>query len=98
MMVKLVQEIGAGTWKPSHVRGDLKDGTVVLDPSARPCRPRQEEIDEAKAQILSGARVVWKGPSSGRTGKTLVAAGSPAPCRRSRPWATSSKGVIGTVK
>lgn len=99
MMVKLVQEIGAGTWKPSHVRGDLKDGTVVLDPigTAVPA-PVKKQIETAKAEILSGARVVWKGPVVGQEGKTLVAAGTPMPLQDVETMGYLVKGVIGTVK
>ena len=31
-MKDLVDEIRAGTWDPSHVRGDLASGNAVLDP------------------------------------------------------------------
>ena len=32
MMAKLVEEVRAGKWKPSHVRGNLASGNAVLDP------------------------------------------------------------------
>jgi basic membrane lipoprotein Med (substrate-binding protein (PBP1-ABC) superfamily) len=98
MMVKLVQEIGAGTWKPSHVRGDLKDGTVVLDPlGASVPEPLKKKIAEAKADILSGKLVVWKGPVVGQEGKTLVAAG-PMAMKDVESMSYLVKGVIGSPK
>jgi basic membrane protein A and related proteins len=76
MMAKLVRERWAGTWKPSHVRGDLKDGSVKLDPlgEAVPAALR-EQILAAQRDIVSGKRVVWKGPLKKQDGSTAAPGG-----------------------
>jgi basic membrane protein A and related proteins len=99
MMVGLVKEIWAGAWKPSHVRGDMKDGAAVLDPvGAAVPAPVQKAIAEAKAEILSGKRVIWKGPVVGQDGKTLVAEAKPMDLQQIETMSYLVKGVLGTVK
>jgi basic membrane protein A len=97
-MVKLVQEIQAGTWKPAHVRGDLKDGTVVLDPFG-PAVPEavRKTILARKDDILSGKFVVWSGPMTGQDGKQLLPAGKPMPMEMLESMSFFVKGVIGTI-
>ena len=89
MMVKLVKEIRSGGWKPSHVRGDLKDGTVKLDPigSAVPAAVA-EKVRAAQAEILNGKRQVWKGPIARQDGAVAVQADKPLALPRSRPSTT----------
>jgi basic membrane lipoprotein Med (substrate-binding protein (PBP1-ABC) superfamily) len=99
MMVKLVKEIWSGTWKPSHVRGDLKDGAAVLDPLGKAVpAPVQKTIAEAQKEILAGTRVIWKGPVVGQEGKTLVAEGKPMDLQEIETMSYLVKGVLGTVK
>jgi basic membrane lipoprotein Med (substrate-binding protein (PBP1-ABC) superfamily) len=99
MMVDLVKQIGAGTWKPAHVRGDLKDGTVGLDPlGAAVPAPVKASIEKAKADILAGKLVVWKGPVLGQDGKTLVADGKVMATQDIETVSYLVKGVVGTVK
>jgi basic membrane lipoprotein Med (substrate-binding protein (PBP1-ABC) superfamily) len=99
MMVELVKQIGAGTWKPSHVRGDLKDGTVTLDPIG-PAVPAavKAAIEQARAEILASKRVVWKGPLAAQDGKVLVAESKPLPMDQVETMSYLVKGVIGSVK
>jgi basic membrane protein A len=99
MMVKLVNEIKAGTWKPSHVRGDLKDGAVVLDKFG-PAVPKavQKTILDRKQDILSGKFVVWAGPLTGQDGKELLPAGKPMEMEMLESMNFFVKGVIGTIK
>lgn len=99
MMVDLVKQIGADTWKPSHVRGDLKDGTVVLDPIGPAVPPATKTmIETAKADILAGKRVIWKGPLTGQDGKVLVAEAKPLALEQIETMSYLVQGVIGTVK
>jgi basic membrane lipoprotein Med (substrate-binding protein (PBP1-ABC) superfamily) len=98
-MVKLVREIEAGTWKPSHVRGDLKDGTVVLDPFGPVVpEPVRKTVLARKADILDGRFVVWSGPLAGQDGKELLPAGTPMPMEPLESMQFFVKGVIGSVK
>jgi len=99
MMVKLVKEIWAGTWKPSHVRGDLKDGTAKLDPIGPSVpAPIKEKVMAAHAELLSGKRVLWQGPLAKQDGSTAVAAAKPMALQEIETMSYLVKGVIGTVK
>lgn len=98
-MLKLTKEIQAGTWKPSHVRGDMKDGTVVLDKFG-PAVPAeaQKAILAKKDEILNGSFVVWSGPMVAQDGKELLPAGKPMPMAQLESMGTFVKGVQGTIK
>jgi len=99
MMATLVKDIWAGTWKPSHVRGDLKDGAAVLDPlGSAVAAPVQKQITDAKKEILAGSRVVWKGPVVGQDDKVLVAEGKPMALQDIETMSYLVKGVLGTIK
>jgi basic membrane protein A len=99
MMVKLVQQIWAGGWKPSHVRGDLKDGTVKLDPfgGAVPA-PIKEKILAAKSEILNGKRVVWKGPVTKQDGSIAAPPNQVMTLAQVETISYLVQGVIGSVK
>jgi basic membrane protein A and related proteins len=98
-MAKLVKEIWVGSWKPSHVRGDLKDGTVKLDPiGASVPGPVRDKVLAAQADILSGKLVVWKGPIAKQDGAVAVAAQKPLGLGEIETIDYLVKGVIGTVK
>jgi basic membrane lipoprotein Med (substrate-binding protein (PBP1-ABC) superfamily) len=98
-MLKLTKEIQAGTWKPSHVRGDMKDGTVVLDKFG-PAVPAdaQKTILAKKDEILKGSFVVWSGPLTAQDGKELLPAGKPMPMEQLESMGTFVKGVQGTIQ
>jgi basic membrane protein A and related proteins len=98
-MVKLVKEIQAGTWKPSHVRGDLKDGSVVLDPfGSAVADGTRKTILAKKDEILSGKFAVWSGPMMGQDGKEILAAGKPMAMEMLESMNFFVQGVIGTIK
>jgi basic membrane protein A len=98
MMAKLVQEIWSGSWKPSHVRGDIKDGTVGLDPfgSVVPAA-LQDKILATKADILSGKHVVWKGPLVKQDGSKVNADGKAMTLTDIESMSYLLKGVLGAV-
>ncbi len=98
-MLKLVKEIEAGTWKPSHVRGDLKDGTVVLDKFG-PAVPAavQKTILAKKNDILQDRFVVWAGPLTSQDGKEVLPAGKPMARETLESMDFFVQGVNGTVK
>jgi basic membrane protein A and related proteins len=98
-MVKVVNEMKAGTWKPSHIRGDLKDGTVVLDPfGPAVTEPVRKSILAKKEDILKDKFAVWSGPLVAQDGKELLAAGKPMPMEQLESMDFFVKGVIGSVK
>jgi basic membrane protein A len=98
-MVNQVKQIQAGTWKPSHVRGDLKDGTVVLDPfGPAVAEPVRQKILSRKEEILKDKFVVWAGPMTGQDGKAILSAGTPMPMEMLESMDVFVKGVIGTIK
>src|SRR5271163_78082 len=63
MMEKLVEEVRAGKWQPSHVRGNLASGAAVFDPfgATVPEEVRKKVLAEKDA-IVAGKKVVWTGP------------------------------------
>jgi len=99
MMAKLVQSIWSGTWEPSHVRGDLKDGSAKLDPlgDAVPAAIKAQ-VAATEADILSGKRVVWKGPLTKQDGSPAAPAGQVMPMENVETMSYLVKGVIGGVK
>jgi basic membrane protein A and related proteins len=98
-MVKVVNEIKAGTWQPSHIRGDLKDGTVVLDPfGPAVTEPVRKTILAKKADILVDKFEVWSGPMTAQDGKELLPAGKVMPMDMLEGMGFFVKGVIGTIK
>jgi basic membrane lipoprotein Med (substrate-binding protein (PBP1-ABC) superfamily) len=98
-MVKVVKEIQAGTWKPSHIRGDLKDGTVVLDPFGPAVTDSvRKSILARKADILADKFEVWSGPLTRQNGTEILPAGKAMPMDMLESMDFFVKGVIGTVK
>ncbi|MET0541000.1 MAG: BMP family ABC transporter substrate-binding protein [Variovorax sp.] len=99
MMLTLVKEIQAGTWKPSHVRGDLKDGTVVLDKFG-PAVPAaaQKTILAKKEDILKDSFVVWSGPLKSQDGKEVLPAGKAMAMEMLESMNFFVQGVNGTVQ
>ena len=83
MMVEAIEEIKAGTWKPSQVRGDLSTGNVVLDPFG-PAVPAdaQAKILEVKAEIV---------PARNRLGRPDREAGWHR--RRRRGWRSFDRAI-----
>ena len=98
-MLKLTKEIQSGTWKPSHVRGDMKDGTVVLDPFG-PAVPEgvRKTVLAKKDDILKDKFIVWSGPLTGQDGKTFLPAGTRMPMAQLESMNFFVKGVVGTVQ
>lgn len=98
-MLELVKEIEAGTWKPSHVRGGLKEGTVVLDKFG-PAVPEgvRETILAKKGEMLADKFKVWAGPMTAQDGRAVLPAGAPMPMEQLESMQFFVKGVIGTVK
>lgn len=98
-MLKLVKEIQAGTWKPSHVRGDLKSGTVVLDKFGPGVADSTRKSILAKKQdIVGGTFVVWSGPLTAQDGKELLSAGKPMAMEQLESMNFFVKGVVGTIQ
>ena len=98
MMAKLVQEIWGKTWKPSHVRGDIKDGTVVLDAFGTVVPGvLSDKILATKADILSGKHVVWKGGLTKQDGSKVGADGKAMTLNEVETMGYLVKGVLGGV-
>lgn len=98
MMTKLVEEINAGSWEPSHVRGTLKDGDVVLDPfGAAVSKEVQDQVMAEKEAILKGEKVVWEGPLVKQDGSMAVSAGEKMDIDQIETMDYLIKGVIGSA-
>ena len=62
------------------MRGGLKEGFVKISPYGPAVSAEaKKKADEAKAKIMAGTLVIFKGPLKDNTGKTVIAAG---PSRR----------------
>lgn len=62
MMQAQVEAINAGTWKPSHVRGDLASGAAVLDPFGESVPADvQTKVLAIKDEIIAGKLNIWDG-------------------------------------
>jgi basic membrane lipoprotein Med (substrate-binding protein (PBP1-ABC) superfamily) len=98
-MVKLVEEIHAGTWKPSHVRGNLASGAAVFDPfgAAVPNDVRTKVL-AVKDEIVAGKKTVWTGPITKQDGTAAAASGEKLPLQSVESMDYLVKGVIGSAK
>jgi basic membrane lipoprotein Med (substrate-binding protein (PBP1-ABC) superfamily) len=99
MMARLVEEVRAGTWKPGHVRGNLKSGDAVLDPfGASVPEAVRKRVLAVKDEILSGKKVVWQGPIVRQDGKPAVGPGQKMTLEQIETMDYLVKGVIGSTK
>jgi len=98
MMVDLVKEIDAGTWEPSHVRGDLASGNAVLDPFGTSVPDDvQKKALELKDKIVAGDMKVFAGPIVKQDGTTAVPAGEDMSMEAIETMDFLVKGVNGTT-
>ncbi|MBE9080445.1 BMP family ABC transporter substrate-binding protein [Romeria aff. gracilis LEGE 07310] len=96
MMTQLVEEINAGTWEPTHVRGSLKGGDVVLDPfGAAVSEATKEQVLAEKEAIISGEKVVWEGPLVKQDDTVAVPGGKAMEIDEIETMDYLIKGVIG---
>ena len=99
MMVDEIKKISAGTWTPSHVRGDLGSGNVVLDPfgAAVPETVRAEVL-ALKSDILTGKKSIWTGSIAKQDGTMVAPAGQPLSMQQIETMDYLVKGVTGATK
>ncbi len=74
--VKTVEEVEAGTWKPTSVWGGYAEGMIRLAPlnDAIPA-DLQNRIRDMEQKMTSGEMHAFAGPVVDQSGKTVVAAG-----------------------
>ena len=98
MMTQIVEEINAGTWEPSHVRGTLKGGDVILDPFGPAVSDEVKQLVLAeKEAILSGEKVVWTGPLVKQDGSVAVPDGKVMAIDEIETMDYLIQGVIGSA-
>ncbi len=98
MMVDLVKEIDAGTWKPSHVRGDLATGNVVLDPFGKAVPEDVQALaTAAKESLIAGDNAVFAGPIERQDGSIAVPKGETMTPEAIETMDFLVKGVIGST-
>jgi basic membrane protein A len=99
MMEGLVQEVKAGTWKPSLVRGNLASGAAVFDPfGAAVPADVQAKVLAVKADIVAGKKVVWTGPIAKQDGSMTGGEGEKLPLPTVESMDYFVKGVTGSTK
>lgn len=98
MMTDMVEQIQAGTWEPSHVRGDLRTGHVILDPFG-PQVPEEvaTEVLALKEEILAGTFDIWAGPILDQDGETVIAEGETLSMETVETMNFLAQGVIGSA-
>lgn len=98
MMIGLVEEIRAGTWEPSHVRGDLASGAVVLDPFGDSVpQDVRDRVLTAKDDILAKRKVLWSGPMTKQDGSLALAEGETMTLEQIETMNYLVHGVIGSA-
>jgi len=99
MMKGLVEEIHAGTWKPSHVRSDLAGGAAVLDPFGTSVpADTQAKVLALKEEIVAGKKDIWSGPIVAQDGTQIVAEGKALGMEAVETMDFLVKGVTGSTK
>ena len=73
---KTMNEVMAGTWKPTNVWGGMKDGFIKLAPLS-PAIPKEtrDMVAKLEGDIKSGALHPFAGPVKDQAGKERIAAG-----------------------
>jgi basic membrane protein A len=99
MMLEEIKKIKAGTWKASHVRGDLASGNVVLDPFG-PMIPAavQETVLKLKEDINAGKKSIWEGPIAKQDGAVVVQPGQKLSMEQIETMDYLVKGITGATK
>jgi basic membrane lipoprotein Med (substrate-binding protein (PBP1-ABC) superfamily) len=99
MMVEQIKQIKAGTWKPSHYRGDLASGNVVLDPFG-PMVPAavQARILKLKDEINAGKKSIWEGTIVKQDGTVVVPAGQKLAMEQVEIMDYLVQGITGVTK
>src|SRR3546814_8344725 len=99
MMIDLVKQIQAGTWKPSHVRVNLASRSAVLDPCGKAVPEAvAKKVLAEKAAIIAGTKVVWQGPITKQDGTSAASAGHKMSLQEIETTDYLVKGVIGSAK
>jgi basic membrane protein A len=98
MMVDLVKQVQAGTWQPTHVRGNLASGAAVFDPfGAMVPAQVQAKVLAAKGDIVAGKKVVWSGPIAKQDGTIVAKEGEKLSREAIETMGFLVKGVIGST-
>jgi basic membrane protein A and related proteins len=99
MLEGLVEEVKAGTWKPSLVRGNLASGAAVFDPfGAAVPADVQAKVLAVKADIVAGKKAVWIGPIARQDGSIAGAEGEKLTLPTIESMDYFVKGVTGSTK
>jgi len=71
-----VKRFQAGEKLPNLVRGGLKEGMVRISPYGPAVgEPARQQTEAARAQLMAGTFVIFKGPLQSNTGATIIPAG-----------------------
>lgn len=98
MMEEIVKEIHAGTWEPSHVRGDLASGAAVLDPFGMNVpEDVQAKVLALKEDIIAGEFDIWAGPIVAQDGTVIAAEGNTLDMETVETMDFLIDGVIGST-
>jgi basic membrane lipoprotein Med (substrate-binding protein (PBP1-ABC) superfamily) len=98
MMVDIINQVKAGTWKERAILATLAGGQLQMTPygpgvpeSAKPI------LDKTIAEFKSGTRKLWSGPIRGQDGSVVVPAGTVLPADSVTEMNFFVEGVVGTL-
>ncbi len=96
--IKTVEEVIAGTWKPSQYYGTMKDGMVTLaEVSDKVPQAVRDEIETVKVQIISGEFAPFTGPINKQDGSAAYADGAVAELGELLGMDYFVEGVVGSA-
>jgi basic membrane protein A and related proteins len=95
---EVAKAVLAGTWKPGHVHGGLKEGMVKMSPLNPVVPADAAKLFEAKkAAFTAGTAAPFTGPIKDQSGAVKVAAGVQMPWKELMSMNFYVQGVEGTI-
>jgi simple sugar transport system substrate-binding protein len=74
--IKTLNDVAAGTWKPTNIWGGMKDGMIKLAPmNAAVPKDVKDLVTKLEGEIIAGKLQPFAGPVVDQDGKTRVPAG-----------------------
>lgn len=99
IMVGVVKQVEAGTWKSEAIYGNLKTGASKLAPFGPSVSAATRKLVLSKEKAIKAGKLnVWAGPIYAQDGTQLVAKGSVLPRAKVDSMNFFVKGVIGSLK
>jgi basic membrane protein A len=77
LFTRIVQSVQDGTWQSEHIRGGIESDFLTLAAYGPAVDAEtQQQIEDAKAKLVSGELQIFAGPLKDNTGAERIAAGA----------------------